>query len=188
MSGTNLNTIRLPYRLFRNTVSSADTDLTATTKNWSTFKSVYHPQSGSSAIAIPLTENDNRAVVCFDHLNADTDTAALTIYAYRQGFPAEFVCSVDTITAGDQESDASVDANGVADARGVAATTRFFSDTIGTIIQAWIGGSSSVAEIDSGAANRVAKLTFDTYGYSFLLILFTTISSSDNVRAWISFY
>ena len=177
-----LGTIRLPYRLFRDTVSTADTDLTATTKSWGTFKSTYHPRSGSSKIAIPVNERDNKAIVCFDHKNANTDTASFTIYAYRQGFPAEFVCSVDTITAGDQVSD------GVLDSFGTATTNRYFADTIATITQRWIGGSGSVEEIDSAGNNGVAKLKFDTYGYSFLLILFTTISASDDVRAWISFY
>ena len=175
-----LGTTRLPYRLLRDTVSTGESDLTATTRSWGTFKSTYHPRGGSSAIAIPLAEADNRAVVCFDFLNNDDEVIAV-IYAYRQGFPAEFVCSTTGITAGTQISD------GVEDSFGTAETNRFFGGAIGTLTQAWIGGSSSVAIVDSGS-NRVAKITFDTYGYSFLLILFTTISSSDNVRAWISFY
>ncbi len=182
MAGQNLNTIRLPYRVFRDTVSSADSDLTATTKNWETFLSTYHPGYKTAGVAIEITENENRAIVCFDHLNADTDTAALTIYAYREGFPAEFVCSIDTITAGNQESD------GHPDGRGIDTTIRYFADTIGTITQRWLGGSSTVEESDSGGNNGIAKLKFDTHGYKYLLILFTTISSSDNVRAWISFY
>lgn len=173
-----LGTIRLPYRLFRDTVSTADTDLTASTKSWANFITNHHPPSGTGALAIKLEERDNKAIVMFDHKNADTDTAALTIYGYREGFPAEFICSVDTITAGDQESIYPLSAT----------TTRYFADTVGTITQRWIGGSGTVEEVDSGGNNGMAKLKFDTYGIKYLLILFTTISANDDVRAFISFY
>jgi len=172
-----LGTIRLPYRPFRAAVSSADTDLTASTKSCATFVSTYHPTSGSSAIAIKLEERDNKAIVCFDFATANTDTAALTIYGYREGWPAEFICSIDTITAGNQESIYPLSAT----------TTRYFADTVGTITQRWIGGSSSVEEVDSAGNNGIAKLKFDTYGIKYLLILFTTIGSG-STRAFISFY
>lgn len=176
-----LGTTRLPYRLLRDTVSTADQDLTASTSSWATFKSVYHPISGSAKIAIPLSEADNRAVICFDFKNNNDEVIAV-IYAYRQGFPAEFVCSTTGITAGTQISD------GVEDARGVATVSRYFGQAIGSLTQAWIGGSSSVEVVDASSANRVSKIKFDTYGYSFIMVLFTTISGTDNVRAWISFY
>ena len=178
-----LGTIRLPYRLFRDTVDQAtdgvDTDLTASTKSWANFVTNHHPSSGSGAKAIKLEERDNKAIIVFDFENIDADTAGCTIYGYREGWPAEFICSINTITAGNQESIYPLSAT----------TTRYFADNIGTITQAWIGGSSSVEEVDSaGTANRMAKIKFDTYGVKYLLILFTSISANDSVRAFITFY
>jgi len=172
-----LGTIRLPYRLFRAAVSSADTDLNASTKSWANFLTNHRPVSssggGSGAIAIKLEERDNKAIVCFDFATASSDTSAFIIYGYREGWSAEFICSVDTLTAGDQES-------------AYTSTTRYFADTIGTITQRWLGGSSSVEEVDSGS-NGIVKLKFDTYGIKYLLILHTTIGAG-SVTSFISFY
>jgi len=171
-----LRTSQFPYRLLRDTVSSADTDLAAATKTWATFVSTYHPTSGSSGIAKEIRPRENKLVICFDFKNANTDTAACSIYMYTEGGPAEFVCSVDTITAGAQQSD-------------FTSTTRYFGDTIGTMTQRFLGGSGAVEEVDSAGNDGVAKLHItDAKGYKYILILFTTISSGDNVRAWFRGY
>jgi len=185
MSTDRLRTVRLPYRLIRGTdstpISTADTGLTATTKNWSTFKTVYHPKSGSSGIAVELTENENRVIICFDFKNADDDTAAFQLWGYREGFPGEFVCSSTEVLAGSQESD------GMSDHLGIAATTRYFGDTIATLTQRYYGGSSAVEIIDCTTGNNgIGRIKFDTQGLKYLLLLFTSISTSDNVRAWMS--
>lgn len=177
-----LGTIRLPYRLFRDTVSngSEDSALTASTKSWASFLTNHRPISssggGSGALAIKLEERDNKAMIIFDH-TTEEDTAACTIYGYREGWPAEFICSVNTITAGAQESIYPLSAT----------TARYLADTIDTITQRWLGGSSSVEEVDSAGDDGIAKIKFDTYGIKYLLILFPTISAG-GIRSFISFY
>lgn len=161
------------WRKLRDTVSSADSDLTASTKSWNTFATTYHPTAGTGKQAVELMPEDKYVSICFDFKNADTDTCACTVYAYREGGCAEFIFSIDTVTAGNQESDLDH-----------TETTRYFGDTIGTITQRWQTGSSAVTEADSGGSNGVAKADFDARGYKYLLILFTTISTGDNVRAW----
>lgn len=175
--GKELKTSQLSYRPLRGIVSSADTDLTATTGTWATFVSTYHPVSGSSPIAKKISPWENKLIICFDFKNANSDTCAVSIYVYTEGGPAEFVCSIDTITAGAMVSDLDH-----------SATSRYFGDTIGTITQAFIGGSGAVSEVDSAGANRMAKLQFDVVGYKYILCLFTNISASDNVRAWFRGY
>jgi len=165
-----LSTIRTKYRLLRDTVSSADTDLAADTKTWATFVSTYHPESGSSAIAIKTDPRHNQATIIFDHKNVDTDTASFIIYAYREGGPAEKVCD-STLISGKQQTDDS--------------TARFYADTIGTLTSVW---PATVAESDSAGADGVAKITFDLRGYKYLLCLFTALSSGDNARAWIAYH
>lgn len=177
--GESLRTIQSPYRLLRDTVSTADTDLTTATKTWATFVSTYHPDSGSSAIAAELTEYDNRVTIIFDFLNVDADTAAASIYGYKKGGPAEFICSIATLTAGAQESDL-VKGGKVSDS---SVTNRYFCDTFTTLTQRW---PNTVGQTEHEGNNGVAKLTFDTRGYKYLLCLFTTISANDSVRAWLS--
>jgi len=124
-----------------------------------------------------LAPTENKVVICFDFLNKDADTCAFSLYGYAQDGPAEFICSVTTSTAGNQESDL-----------GSPSTNRFFMDTMGTVTQRFIGGSSAVSTVDGGGNNGVAKLRFDAVGYKYLLLLFTAVSSSDNVRAWLRGY
>jgi hypothetical protein len=169
---------QLPWMPLRGVVSSADTDLAAATKTWATFVSTYHPTGGSSAIAVRIPRTCRDIAICFDHKNADDDTAAVSLYGYREGGPAEFICSIDTITAGDQESDL-----------GSPSTNRYFCDTIGTVTERHViypnpTGATATVEVDGGGNNGVAKLYFASRGFKYLLCLFTTISTNDNVRAW----
>lgn len=177
--GQQLETIRQKYRILRGTTSSQDTILSATNRTWAYFLANLHPDVATSSVKAILTEKfENRAIICFDHGNVDEDTAAITLWAYAEGGPAEFICSIDnTIKSGKQTSD--LDGT---------TTLRYFADTIGTITQAFIGGTGAVEEIDGGAADRVSKIKFDLVGYKYLFLQFTTISANDNVRAWIKFY
>jgi len=176
--GQQLETIRQKYRLLRNTVSTADTILSVTNRTWAYFLANLKPNDPAIVNkAFKMDRFENRAIICFDHEHIDTDTAALTLWAYAEGGPAEFICSIDTITSGKQTSDLDH-----------STTLRYFSDTIGTITQAFIGGSGAVEEVDGGGADRVAKIKFDAVGYKYLFLQFTTISSTDDVRAWIKFY
>jgi hypothetical protein len=165
-----LLTIQTGYRILRDTVSSADTDLAAATKKWSTFVSTYHPESGSAKTAYRVLPRHNRATIIFDHKNVDADTATFVIYAYREGGPAEKVCT-STLQSGKQQNN--------------DATTRFYADTIGTVTSTW---PATVSESDSAGGDGVAKITFDMRGYKYLLCLFTVISANDDVRAKIAFH
>ncbi len=176
--GQKLDTIRQKYRLLRDTISSVDTILAVGNRTWAYFLANLHPDTaGVTNKAIRTEEFENRAIICFDHSNIDSDTAALTLWAVAEGGPIEFVCSIDTITSGKQTSD--LDGT---------TTLRYFADTIGTLTQAFVGGSGAVEKIDSGGADRVTKIKFDLVGYKYLFLQFTSLSSSDNARAWIKFY
>lgn len=173
-----LFTDRQKYRLLRDTVSASETILSDTNRTWAYFLANLHPDVATTSVkAIRMNEPDNRVIICFDHSNADDDTAALTLWAVAEDGPIEFVCSIDTITSGKQTSD--LDGT---------TTLRYFADTIGTITQAFIGGTGAVEEVDGGGADRVAKIKFDAVGYKYLFLQFTTISGNDDVRAWVKFY
>ena len=170
-----LTTIRTSYRPLRGLVSSADTDLAATTRKWSYFVSTLHPESGTSAIAIEVDPRYNQATIIFDH-TTEADTGTFVIYAFREAggeapqiAPAEKVCT-STLVAGSQQTNDS--------------TARRFADTIGTVTSTW---PATVAESDSGGGNGVAKITFDIRGYKYLLCLFTVISAG-GIRAWIAYH
>lgn len=179
-----LRTIRLPYRLIRGTdstpISTNDTALTATTKNWETFLSTYHPTAtGSSKIAVELTENENKVLICFDFATINTDTTSFELWGYSRGFCAEFICSSTEVLAGAQKSDA------MNDNKGVNTTTRYFGDTIATLAQRHRAGSSAVELVDCTTGNDgIGKIKFDTYGFTYLLLLFPSIGTS--VRAWMT--
>lgn len=179
--GQQLETIRQKYRILRDTTSSADTILSVTNRTWAYFLANLHPDVATTSVKAIKTEKfENRAIICFDHGNIDADTAALTLWAVAEGGPIEFVCSIDTITSGKQTSDLGRANTGVA--------LRYFADTIGTITQAFVGGSGAVEEVDGSGADRVAKIKFDLVGYKYLFLQFTTLSSGDNARAWIKFF
>lgn len=178
--GQQLETIRQKYRLLRDTVSSSETILSVTNRTWAYFLANLHPDVSTSSVkAIKMEKFENRAIICFDH-NNNSGTAQVDLWAVSEEGPIEFVCNIDTITAGTQTSDLGRANTGVA--------LRYFTGTIGTITQAFIGGSSAVEKVDGGGANRVSKIKFDAVGYKYLFLQFTTVSGSDDVRAWIKFY
>lgn len=147
------------YAVLRNTVTVADSDLTTTTSTWATFLSTYHP-SLTTPKSVKIPQECTEIDLIFDFAAADTDTAALSLYAYREDGDAELVCSIDTITAGAMKTN--------------DGTARYYADTIGTVTSAW---PATITETDSAAGNRMAKLTFNTRGYRYLMCLFTTIGA-----------
>ena len=175
MPPNELKTIQLPYRPLSAVVTAAVSDLAAGTKTWATFKSTYHPKPPTYGIAVEIPPTWNKLILCFDFENVDADTAVATIYLYTEDGPAEFVCQTGTITAGAQESD-------------FTSTTRYFGDTIATITQRFVGGSAAVEVIDGSGNNGVAKLKFDAVGYKYILCLFISLSTNDEVRAWFRGY
>jgi hypothetical protein len=175
-----LFTHRGSYRLLRDTVSASETILSVTNRTWAYFLANLHPAVSTDSVkAIATTEFENRAIICFDH-NDNAGTAQVDLWAVAEGGPIEFVCNIDTITAGTQTSDLG--------RTNTSQALRFFSDTIGTITQAFVGGSGAVEEVDGGGNNRVSKIKFDLVGYKYLFLQFTTVSASDDVRAWVKFY
>ena len=169
--GQPLSTIRTKYRLLRDTVSTADSDLTASTKTWAYFAANLRPENGG--IGVKTDPMHNQVTIIFDFKNVDADTATFKIYAYREGGPAEIVCAStsNALVAGKQQTD--------------DATTRFYADTTGTITDKW---PATVSASDTGGGDGVAKITFDLRGYKYLLCLFTAISTGDNVRAKIAYH
>lgn len=154
-------TAKYKYHTLRDTVSAADTDLTAAQKTWSHYLTNYT----SSGASYKLPRGANFAHVVFDHKNANTDTATFILYGYRENGPAEFICS-GNLTAGAQETGDS--------------TTRYYADTIESLTQRWIG---NIDTCDASGNNGVAKVNFDTYGIARVVCLFSAISTSDDVRA-----
>lgn len=152
---------QVSYATLRATCTSADTNLTTITSTWATFLSSYHPDLASPTVrAIRIPSQCSEVDIIFDFETADTDTAAFSLYAYREGGDAELVCAIDTITAGAMKTN--------------DGTARYYADTIGTVTSTW---PSTITESDSAAGNRMAKLTFATRGYKYLLGLFTTIGA-----------
>ena len=158
------------YTILRNTLSSNDTDLTASQKTWAYFETNFKPSVTVIKKSSQLPRGAKIAEIIFDHKNADSDTATFIIYAYREGGPAEFVCT-GVLTAGAQETDDS--------------TARYYADTIATFSERW---PKAVEPADASANNGVAKVAFDPLERKFILCLFTVISSSDDVRAKIAAY
>lgn len=171
------HTKQTAYALLRNTVEAAskDTDLTSTQKTWAHFCTTYstdtYPGGTVAAKSWNVPEYANAAIVVFDHKNANTDTATFVLYGYREGGPAEFICS-GNLTAGAQKGDVAPVTK--------SATARYFADTITSFVTRWPQLASTT---DAAANDGVAKVSFDLLGISRLLCLFTAISSSDNVRA-----
>ena len=146
-------------RLMRDTVSAAESDLAAATMSWAYFLANFHPGLGKgTSKAVYMPPSEWFADIFFDFKNANTDTCGFSLYGYGEGGPANFICSVDTVTAGTAQ-------NG-------EETVRYFGDTIGTITAALTG---SVRERDSAGSNRIAKINFDARGYKYLLLLFTAV-------------
>jgi hypothetical protein len=174
------------YQILRDTVSSADSDMTATTKTWANFVTNYKVRTDSHTGAvsnggksIKVPPYGNVAVIVFDHKNANTDTADFKIYGFANGGDAEFIC-LGQLTAGAQGTNDS--------------TQRFYADTVDdtaggggnddAVTERHIG---SVAVYDGNGNDGVARVVFDTYDFEYLLCLFTAISTSDDVRAKVRF-
>ena len=161
------------YEILRDTVSTADSDLTSAQKTWDYFVANWKSQ-GSTSSRVPLQAK--KAIVSFDHKNADADTASFSLYGYSEGGPAELICTGD-LTAGDL-------ATNDATARYYADTVDDSGDTAGQVNDSHI---TSVVVADGSGANGVTRLVFDTYHFNHILCLFNAISTSDNVRAKIAY-
>jgi hypothetical protein len=156
-------------------VSASESDLTAAQKSWAYFLANLDPKLGdASSKAVEIAPQETNIEIMWDFKNANSDTAGISLYGYRDGGPAQFICSIDTITAGAQE-------NG-------EETVRYFGDTIGTITQRWNGAGDAVTEVDSGGNNGVATIRFHRQGLKYLLMLVTAVSAGDNVRAFFTGY
>ncbi len=158
------------YTILRDTLSSNDTDLTDAQKTWAYFDTNFKPSVTVVGKSSQLPRGAKVVEIIFDHKNANTDTATFILYAYRDGGPAEFVCT-GVLTAGAQKNDDS--------------TARYYADTINTTVDRWV---RAVEFVDAGGNNGVARVAFDPFERKYILCLFTAISSSDDVRAKIAAY
>ena len=162
---------RTSIRDLRSVVSAAETDLTGSTMSWAYFLANFEPgRTGAigDSKGFKLGKFDRRVELFCDFLNADTDTCGISLYGYADGGPAQLILTVDTITAGDAE-------NG-------EETVRYFGDTIGTITTVPTGEAT---ERNGGGTNDVASIEVDVRSFTYILLLVTAVSGSDNVR-WFS--
>jgi len=159
------------FHVLRNTVSTAESDLSSTQKTWAYFHTNFHVHgNGNNTGKSILVPNSKRvAIVCFDHEHVDADTATAILYGYPEKGDAEFICSVN-LTSGKQTTN--------------DATARYYCDTFASLTNRWIG---SVGQYDYAAGDGIAKLVFDTYDLRYIICLFTAISATDDVRAKIRF-
>lgn len=155
------------YTILRNTLSSNDTDLTDAQKTWAHFLANYHPDVATKKSS-RIPRGAKLAEITFDH-TTEAETATFIIYAYREGGPAEFVCT-GALTAGAQETD--------------DPTTRYYADTIGSTADRWV---KAVEFVDAGGDDGVARVAFDPFEHKYILCLFTVISANA-VRAKIASY
>ena len=157
------------YYVLRDTLAaaSADSDLTDAQKDWDYFAANLTQDDGLSK-DIPVTANFVQII--FDHSNAGDDTATFVIYATKDKGPIEFVCSGNLLSGAQETSDT---------------TPRYYCDTIGD--SAWAARWPKEVGLSDNAGNDgVAKINFDALGYQHIICLFTAISSSDDVRAKIT--
>lgn len=171
-----METERTMYRLLRDTLAdtAVDTDLTGAQKTWAHFASnystdAYVDKDANEGKSWRVHKKANAAIVIFDCKNVDADTFTFILYAYRNGGPAEFVCSGNGQSGKNKTDDA---------------TARYYADTITSLTQRWY---KTVSPVDAGANDGVAKVCFDLCGADRLLCLFTVISSGDDVRARVAY-
>ena len=148
----------------RSTVSAAESDINDVEKTWDYYRANLTEGAGYS-FYVP-----DRAIVevAFTHKNADSDTASFVIYGYKTNGDAAFVCS-GACTAGAMASNGG----------------RYYCDTIGTQVERWPG---ALEFVDEDGDDGMARVVFDACDYRYFVILFTAVSTSDNVQAQATWY
>lgn len=146
-------TIRLGYSTPRPAISSDDTLVSASA---TTMKAANVPD-----YAYKPDTQQNAIEIAFT-MGADGQACAATVFAARKNGDIVQVWT-GTITAGTQ----------------VATDGSFYVDTFATTTDTW---ATTIKEVDSGAANRMSRIVFDTVGYTYFFVQFTGLSS-ESARA-----
>jgi len=160
------------YDLVRSQVATADTD-----PNSSQRTLAYYTANLTDKDYVP--RNDDLSLVSFANylqmtftFNDASATGVVTVYAIRHSSgvlsPLEPVCSY-TILAGSQQAGET--------------TERYWADQATVVSNPW-----SCVLYDNGGTDGVLKIQFDTRGYWAFVVLFTTVSSGDNISAYASYY
>lgn len=134
---------------------SVDTDLTASTKDWSTVLAAY--PIGTDGL-YQISGRHMKLEVRFRSNGAEDDTADYKIYLFRDRGDAKF-CASGTLTIGQQESSEQIDSE-----------TTYYADTISITVDKWINPVSST---DEAGTNEQASVVFDAAGYNYALVLIT---------------
>lgn len=139
--GAAFETKQLDYSPLRSAVTADDTALDGTTDNY-TFAWADKP-----AAAIAVHPYYNNAQIIFSGTDAADESCNFKVYVWRVGGPATLVCT-GSFTLGTAKT---------------GATNTYFADTI-EITDVW---PTDIRVGDSGN-NRVATLSFDLLGHSFI--------------------
>ena len=143
-------------------ISTADSDLADDGKTWENLRDNLQDES------YEVPKEAGQIELAFTCKNADTDTFTAVVYAAREGGDIEYVCTA-TGTSGAQETGAS--------------TPRYYCDTLASTSDRW---ASDVFYIDADDNDGMSKIVFDLRERKWVIVLFTSISTGDNVKALIS--
>ena len=165
------------YRVVRSAIASADSDLTASQRTWAYYIANlqgfdYVPNDTDTSVE----ETDSNGVQFTFSFNDNAGTGVAVIYGIKRAetaatqviTPMEQICSY-TLAAGTQETGDS--------------SARFYADTAVSVYDRW----GIVSTRDAGGDNGVAKVLFDGSGYYAFVVLFTTISASDNISCYATY-
>lgn len=149
-------TIRAPWSMPRAAVSSNDTLVDAAADTMM-FEDII-----AGSYKPPVTQN---AIEIAFAMGADAQACAAFVYAARENGDIVLVWD-GTLTAGKQE----------------ATDGLFWVDTFGSTTDNWI---TTIKEVDTGGADRMSRLVFDTCGYRYFFVQFTGLSS-ESVKTYYS--
>jgi hypothetical protein len=124
----------------------------------------------SYAVSVP--DRVNAISIIFLGTDAANEVMNWTLYAYKDGGPAEYVAA-GTATLGTQPVDSDV----------AGATGGFYADTITISSQKWL---KTVTVVDNGS-NRVAKLVFDGCGYKYFACVMSDSTTATHGAYWTYF-
>lgn len=118
----------------------------------------------SHAFTIP--DEWNRVEIMWG-ANAHSKTVVCTVYLQRHDGEIVLACVTGNMTSGTQ----------------VLASAEVAADTLTVASQNWL---TTIAAVDGGAANRMARLYLDVCGYDKIFVLYTTVTHTSNWTAYIS--
>lgn len=139
------------WRTVRSAVSTSDTALDDTTKDW----------ADKPAAAYPIPEEFNNIELRFR--GNDTGASAdYVVYLYSEGDDAVKVCSGSVSNGADNQA---------------ATLGGYYCDTV-SATSVW---ATDVVTADNAGADGMGRVVFDALGYSYIFVELTSISASDNI-------